>query len=207
MVDAVSLCVGRRFIEPEDLQRWNENKKPVTAGRLYRRAVPIALFSETLEGYSDTLYQCGIATTYDKRLYPPDWVRIELLPRDSRRRLSVPPQDYLSAFEPGWVLENGFRTHKRRSDCVGKSVAWGALSAVTLGPECRDTEIKYGHPAAPDVVLYCNPKRCYTSNHIALGDVNFEYDLPRDFLPKWPSLHSGILRRVTGWRANSTCLP
>ena len=178
-VDSTSLCVGRRFIEPNDLVMMRNNGGPVTAGPLHRRAVPIALFSEALTGYTDDHYRTGIATVYDKRKYPSDWIRIEILPKEMRRPIGIPPKDYQHAFEESWAIDAGFRTHRRRQDCVGQSVQWAALSAVTLGPDCLDGELRYGNSAAPQVVLYCNKNRCYTSNYLEHSGVSFEYDFPK----------------------------
>ena len=133
-VDSTSLCVGRRFIEPNDLVMMRNNGGPVTAGPLHRRAVPIALFSEALTGYTDDHYRTGIATVYDKRKYPSDWIRIEILPKEMRRPIGIPPKDYQHAFEESWVwapvrtCRNStglkFQRDLDRDKCWAQAILW-----------------------------------------------------------------------------------
>jgi hypothetical protein len=176
-VDSVSLCVDPRFVEPNDLRLYRRNGKPVSAFPT-RGSVPLALFSERLIGYTDAQYAAGIAKVYDKRLYPPDWVRAEILPQSAGEYHVAVPDDYLKSFETEWTLEHGFRSHRRRQDCVGRSLSWGAFSAITYGEECRQTELKYGHSANPSVVLYCNTTRCYIEQPLRNDAVRFKYDFP-----------------------------
>jgi hypothetical protein len=207
-VDSTFLCIGPRFVYSEDLWSFRTTGKPVTAGHLYRRAVPLALFSEKLTGHTDEMYESGVAHSLDKKqLYPPDWINVSIVYQNAVRPRLTTPGDYLKSFEPDWTLDSGFRSLRRRQDCAGQSVQWGALSAITLDETCRDTTLKYGHPARPDVMLYCTATHCSTSNTLEHDRVQFEYTFPIRYLPTWPQLHTDLTSKLGEWRADRQCVP
>lgn len=207
-LDAVSLCVGRRYIEPVQLQGVLQASQPVLAldsRAPDRSSTDVQLFGQELRAADDELYSRLAQSGIDKGRYPADWVRVSfILPRFATartRRLA----ERLEEYEAGSSMDREFRSHRRDQSCPGKKHGAGCCIGVEERPECVNYTLKYGHPMDPDVVLMCTTKRCYIQSPLAQGDVHYQYDFPIGMLDAWPALHAGIRLRVEQWRSDQSC--
>jgi len=203
-VDSTSLCVPRRFIMPSDLEQHEKSSGPITEW-YHGPSVALSLFTRELVGQTNEQYAALRKDPLDKRVYSGDWVKIEIIPQRRLYPARIAPNDFLQSFDETWQMDGGFRAHRRRRDCVGQSLQWAALSAVTLGPECLDTMLLYGHASAPEVTLQCNSERCATLTRFSKDGVHFEYNFPRSYLADFPAVHMRALERIAQWRTDTSC--
>lgn len=203
-VGSTQICVGRQFIDPNDLLQVVTSKRAIT-GYPYDR-VALSLFSPELHGFTAEHYKSGIAKIYDKRQYPSDWVRITIWPGDTTGAMRFQLSSVLSRYyEAESTADSGFKSHRAERQCVGKVAGEGWVQAQA-GPECLDYELKYGHPADPNIILLCNRSRCWLRNRLEKQSVWFDYDFPRSFLSEWPAFHTRIKNRIAEWKQDRSCL-
>lgn len=208
-LDAVSLCVGRRYIEPFQLEWLLQANEPVLtleSRAPARSSTDVQLFGQELRAADDELYSQLAQVGIDKGRYPADWVRVSfILPRFATAR-TRPLAERLEEYEAVSSMDREFRSHRRNQSCPGKKHGAGCCIGFEEPPECVDYTLKYGHPMDSDVVLMCTTKRCYVKSPLAQGDVHYEYDFPIGMLDAWPALHAGIRSRVEQWRSDQSCV-
>lgn len=207
-LDAVSLCVGRRYIEPVQLQGVLEASQPVLAldsRAPTRSSTAIQLFGKELRAADDELYLQLAQSGIDKRRYPANWVRVSFIPPPFATARTRPLAERLQEYEAGSSIDREFRSHRRDQSCPGKKYGAGCCIGVEERPECVNYTLKYGHPMDPEVVLMCTTKRCYIKSPLAQGDVHYQYDFPIGMLDAWPALHAGIRSQVEQWRNDQSC--
>ncbi len=207
-LDSVSLCVGRRYIEPLQLQGLLEANRSVLALESRapsRSSTDVQLFGKELRAADDALYSQLTRIGIDKQRYPADWVRVSFIPPPFAAARTRPLAERLEGYEAGSSIDREFRSHRRDQSCPGKKHSAGCCIGIEEQPECVNYTLKYGHPADPNVVLMCTTKRCYVSSPLAQGDVHYEYDFPIGMLDGWAALHAGIRSRVEQWRGDQSC--
>jgi hypothetical protein len=208
-LDAVSLCVGRRYIEPvqlEGLLEANQSVLMLDSRAPTRSGTDVQLFGTELRAATDELYSQLVQVGIDKQRYPADWVRVSFIPPPFATKLTRPLAERLQEYEAGSSIDREFRSHRRDQSCPGKKHSAGCCIGVEEPPECVDYTLKYGHPMDPDVVLMCTTKRCYVKSPLAQAGVHYQYDFPIGMLDAWPALHTGIRSRVEQWRGDQSCV-
>jgi hypothetical protein len=208
-LDAVTLCVGRRYIEPVQLQGLLQANQPVLtldSRAPTRSSTDIQLFGKELRAADDELYSQLVQTGIDKRRYPADWVRLSFIPQPFATARTRPLAVRLQQYEAEASMDGEFRSHRRDQSCPGKKHGAGCCIGVEEPPECVNYTLKYGHPMDPDIVLMCMTKRCYVQSPLAQGDVHYQYDFPIGMLDAWPALHVGIRSRIEQWRSDQSCV-
>jgi hypothetical protein len=179
-----SLCVPRQFVDPAHFSEPAANNGLIT-GYPYHR-VYLSAGMAAITSYTDW----NIAI-WDSDF--PDAMRDKLSP------------DLDEFYESGWTIDSGFRSRRARRDCVGKIVGAG-LFQVENGPRCLDYEIKYGHRADPDVIIRCDLWRCWKNSPLKYHNIWFSYVFSRADLVQWPSVHSGMYKRISEWEQDTSCL-
>jgi hypothetical protein len=202
-VGSVLLCVARNFIYPHELTQALSDRKPIT-GYPYDR-VQLAMFTPLLTGFTTKHYEAGLDKVYDKKKYPADWVRVTIWPGDQRDSFRPNVAAALGPYyERDSTVDLGFTSHRAERNCVGK-VAGSGWVQIQSGPECLENELKYGHPADPNIVLSCNTSRCWVNTRLHTQDVWYDYDFPRTFLSQWSILNARIKGRVGDWKNDRSC--
>lgn len=207
-LDDVSLCVGRRYIEPVQLEGLLQANQSVLT--LYSRAPnrssrDVQLFGKELRAADDELYSQLAQSGIDKGRYPADWVRVSFILRRFATARTRPLAERLEEYEAVSSMDREFRSHRRNQSCPGKKHGAGCCMGIEEPPECVDYTLKYGHPMDPEVVLMCTTKRCYVKSPLAHRDAHYQYDFPIDMLDAWPALHASIRSRVEQWRSDQSC--
>jgi hypothetical protein len=109
------------------------------------------------------------------------------------------PSTIASYYEPTWINDSGFRSHRRRRDCVTNFPPYNDTSCLT-------EELKYGHAAVPTVVFTCIRGTCWLYPRIKQNSLWWDYGLPQELLGDWASLHNEMGRRVHDWATNTSCI-
>lgn len=210
--DGIPVCVPRRFFNPSDAKQFSELRNPdgsVRATTPPRMA--LTMFVPNFDGYTDELYLEYTKNQSDRRKSPPTWVRVDLLNSEvTKFRREVGEAELLDFQADSYVDAWGFKSRKRKAECVGKKVGAGATIAIEIGPECVLEELKSAHAEASDVRLLCapspGPNRCYTRTVLSAAGVQFVYDFHMSQLPRWPAIHRGVYARVQQWAENHACV-
>jgi len=189
-VGPTSLCVGDEFIDQRYFQRTGASGSLVgpNLGRAYIFVPPSTV------GASQPP-RAANARKDDLR----ENIQLMLFP-ESKGTTSNVAESIKQYYEVESSLDHGFRSHKRRSDCVTKG--WVPNEA---DPDCLTETLKYGHAESPDVVLHCRRGVCWVDTRLPQDGVWVDYAFPQSSLEDWPAMHRGLQRLVHQWATETSC--
>ena len=200
-----TVCAPPRVISPGDLLGVVQNDRQLFLPDM-RSSIDLNLFGEDLTPPDDDLYARIFEAGADRRNYPPDWLRIDLIAPSYAIARTEPLNERLRGFDSEPSLDRGFLSHRRNADCAGERTGAGCCIAIELGDECRQTTLKHGHEADPDVVLQCGTARCWVRTPLKSDGIDYQYDFPSAWLERWAPLHSLVRARVAAFATDRSCL-
>jgi hypothetical protein len=192
MVGETSLCVGDEFIEQSDFQSTGDGGPLVgrNLGRAYIFVPPSTITASSMPPPpAANSKKDDLGKNIQLMLFP--------TPKGTSSNVAETIKQY---YEAESNLDHGFRSHKRRSDCVTKG--WIPNEA---DPDCLTETLKYGHAESPDVVLGCRRGVCWVDTRVAQDGVWVDYAFPQSTLQDWPAIHRGLQRLLHEWATQTSC--
>lgn len=188
-VAGTSLCIPRHLVDEKSSTERKTSDGPLVGhnlGRVYLYITP----EELRQGSGRSariLNDASNSRSVQLMLQPTEGFTVHV------------PSTIAGYYEPTWTDDSGFRSHRRRRDCVTSFPPYNDTSCLT-------EELKYGHPAAPTVVFACIRGTCWLYPRIYQDGLWWDYGLPQELLGVWASLHDEIGHRVHDWATDASCI-